>query len=98
MAGPTSRPFLKAFACAAVAFIVPIVAVLIAWGPPAGNGAANLLGQLFALTFIPAIITGFIARRAKTAWSTMKIVVIYILILVVAVILLAAGKVRPHPP
>jgi hypothetical protein len=50
----------------------------------------------------PDIHTGdhhrVIARRAKTAWSTMKIAVIYILILVAAVILLAAGKVRPHPP
>jgi hypothetical protein len=96
MAGPTSRPFLKAFACAAVAFVVPVVAVLIAWGPPKNNHAYDLLGQLFALTAVPAIITGFLAHRAKTAWSMVKIAVIYVLVLVVVVILAIAGKIRPQ--
>jgi len=79
---------------------MPIVAVLIAWGPPAGNSASNLIGQLFALTVIPALITGFLARRAKTAWSTVKIAVVYVAVLLVMVILLIAGKIKPQtaPP
>lgn len=96
MVGPTSSPFLKAFACAAVAFVVPIVAALIAWGPPKNNYAYNLLGQLFALTIVPAIITGFLARRAKTAWSMLKIAAVYVLVLVAVVILTIAGKIRPQ--
>jgi hypothetical protein len=80
MTGPTSRPFLKAFAIAAVAFIV--LAVLIAWGLPAnGNVLANLLGKLFGATFLSAIATGYLARRAKTAWSTVKIAVVYVVAL-----------------
>jgi hypothetical protein len=94
MAGPTSRPFLTAFLCAAVAFAVPIVAVLIAWGPPKNNYAYELLGQLFALTAVPAIITGFLARRAKTSWSLVKIIGVYALVLVLVIFLTIAGKIR----
>jgi hypothetical protein len=91
MAGPTSRPFLKAFAIAAVAFIV--LAVLIAWGVPTnGNIMANLLGKLFGATFIAAIFTGYLARRAKTAWSTVKIAVIYVAVLFLVTILYLVGK------
>ncbi len=94
MAGPTSRPFLKAFACAAVAFVVPIVVVLIAWGPPTGDRAPNLIGQLFALTVLPAVITGVLARRAKTAWSTVKIALIYVFVLIILAVVTLAGKIK----
>jgi len=98
MAGPTSGPFPKAFICAAIAFVATILVVLIAWGPPKNDYAYNLLGQLFALTVVPAIITGFIARRAKTAWSIMKIAFVYVLVLFAVVILMIAGKIRPPAP
>ena len=94
MAGPTSRPFLKAFACAAVFFVVPIVVVLIAWGPPKNDYAYNLLGQLFALTAVPAVITGVLARRAKTAWSMVKIVLIYVFVLIILAVVTLAGKIK----
>jgi hypothetical protein len=95
MAGPTQRPFVTAFACAAVVFVVTVVAMLIAWGSPGSNGA-NLVGQLFALTVIPAIIIGIIARRAKTAWPTMKIAVAYVMLVAVLLVVLLAGKTKPH--
>lgn len=99
--GPTSRPFLKAFVCAAVAFAAPIIAVLIAWGPPKNKDAYYLLEdltQLFLLAAVPAMITGFLARRAKTAWSNAKIAVVYVLVFILFVILTIAGKMRPAAP
>jgi hypothetical protein len=96
MAGPTPRPFLRAFACSTVVFIAIIALVIFAWGPPRNANASNLFGQLFALTFIPAIITGFIARRAKTAWSTMKIAIVYLVVLAAMFVITVAGKIRPQ--
>jgi Kef-type K+ transport system membrane component KefB len=96
MAGPAPRPFLTAFICAAVAFCFPVITVLIAWGPP-GNDGAFLLGFLFALTALPAVITGFLARRAKAAWSGKKIAVVYVIILIAVMLLYVIGKMPPRP-
>ncbi len=87
--------------CAAVAFAAPIIAVLIAWGPPKNKDAYYLLEdltQLFLLAAVPAMITGFLARRAKTAWSNAKIAVVYVLVFILFVILTIAGKMRPAAP
>jgi hypothetical protein len=95
MAGPTPHPFRTAFICAAVAFVILIVAILIAWGPP-GDQGGRLFGFLLALTALPAVITGFLARRAKTAWSGVKIAVVYVVILFAVALLYLIGKLPPH--
>jgi hypothetical protein len=92
MAGPTPNPFLKAFSFAAVFFIVSIVAILTAWGPSDGYQTGRLVGYLFALTALPAVIAGFFARRAKTIWSSTKIGVVYFIVLIAVGLLLIIGK------
>lgn len=92
MAGPTPHPFLKAFAAAAIAFIILTVTVLIGWGPSDGYQTGRLIGYLLGLTILPAVITGFFARRAKTIWSSTKIGVVYFVFLIVVGLLLIIGK------
>ena len=65
----------------------------IAWGQPKSNYTYELLGQLFALTAVPAIITGFLACRAKTSWSLVKIIGVYALVLVLLLFLTIAEKI-----
>jgi len=86
MAGPTVKPFQKAFTCAAVVFVVVVVATLMLLGTPANpEYAGRLMGRLFAAVAIPALITGFFARRSANAWSTWRIVAIFTLVLVIFV-------------
>ncbi len=98
MAGPTPHPFRTAFICAAVAFVIPIAAILIAWGPPgSGDQGGRVVGFLLGLTALSAGITGFLARRAKTAWSKTKIAVIYVVVLFGIALLYISGKIPPRP-
>ena len=97
MAGPTPHPFQTAFICAAIAFVIPIIAILVAWGPPgSGEQAGRMVGFLIALTAFSAVITGFFARRAKTAWSKTKIAVIYVVVLFAIALFYIIGKLPPH--
>jgi hypothetical protein len=89
------RPFATAFICAVLAFCIPIVGVLIAWGLP-GQNVGFLLGFLSALTAIPAIITGCLARRATTVWSTAKIAVVYVIVLIAVTLFYIIGKLPLH--
>jgi hypothetical protein len=93
VAGPTSKPYTKAFACAGVAFIVTIIAALLTLGVPANaDGASRLAGGLFAALAISALITGFFARRSSRVWSILRIVVTYVVVLFAIVVLWAIGK------
>jgi hypothetical protein len=98
MAGPTPHPFRTAFICAAVAFIIPVVTVLMAWGAPgSGDEGGRVIGFLLGLTVLPALITGFFARRAKIAWSRVKIAVVYVIVLFVVALFYIIGKLPPNP-
>ena len=93
VAGPTSKPYAKAFACAGVAFIAIIIAALLILGVPAnGDSASRLAGGLFAALAISALITGFFARRSSRAWSILRIVITYVAVLFAVVVLWAIGK------
>jgi hypothetical protein len=88
MAGPTTHPFLKAFACAAAVYAIVVIVALLTLGTPARpEYGARLLGELFSFVVIPALITGFIAWRSKRAWSTWRIVGIYALAQLVVFVL-----------
>ena len=90
MAGPTSKPFAKAFACAGIAFVVVVVAALVLLGPP-GAAAARLAGGLFAAVAITALVTGFLARRSAKAWSLGRFIATYLLALVIILVLYWIG-------
>jgi hypothetical protein len=98
MAGPTPRPFRTAFICAVIAFIIPVVTILIAWGVPgSGYEGGRWIGFLLGLTALPAVITGLLARRAKTAWSPMKVAGVYVIVLFAIALLYIIGKLPPRP-
>jgi hypothetical protein len=93
MAGPTTRPFAKAFACAAVAFVIGTTAIYAALRPSSDPGRA--LGYLFATVAVPAVITGFLARRSSTAWLVWRIVITFVVALTLAAALQAVGNRTP---
>ena len=92
MAGPTTRPFSKAFACAAVSFVLGVLARRASVGPPAA--APEAMGYLFGIVALPAIVTGFWASRSSSAWPLWRTIVTYIAILATVAVLAGAGKPR----
>ena len=96
MAGSTTKPFQKAFACAAVAFVAVVIVTIATLGVPQdSNVAPELLGRLFAAVAIPAVIAGFFARRSANVWSMGKIIAVYMLALVVVIIATLGSMVKP---
>ena len=92
MAGPTVKPYQRAFACAAAVFVVVVVATLMLLGGPANpEYAGRLMGRLFAAVAIPALITGFFASRSAKAWSNWRIVAIFTVTLIIIVVVQMIG-------
>jgi hypothetical protein len=65
MAGPTPRPFQKAFLCAAVAYVLIVIIAVATLGMPASGNGPEMLGRLFAYVAIPAVIVGFLRAGAR---------------------------------
>jgi hypothetical protein len=84
MAGPTPRPFQKAFLCAAVAFVLIVAAAVATLGMPASGTEPEMAGRLFAYVAIPAVIVGFFARRSAKVWPVWKIALIFVVVLIIA--------------
>jgi hypothetical protein len=61
-----------------------------------GYDGGRLIGFLLGLTVIPALITGFLARRAETNWSRVKIAVVYVIVLFAVALFYIIGKLPPH--
>jgi hypothetical protein len=98
MAGPTSRPFLKSFACAAVTIGLTILALFVFLGSPkSDDGAAQSIGYVFMMSSVTALGTGFVAQRAKTAWPLWRIIVTYLAIFLAIAVISAMGRQRQHP-
>lgn len=99
MAGPTARPFAKAFACAAVSFMLGVL-VLGMLALQASRGASSLdydalaeaMGYLFGGSATAAIITGFWAWRSSSAWPLWRTIITYIAMLVGGFGLAQVGK------
>jgi len=95
MAGPTPRPFAKAFACAAVAFVVAVIAVFSTLEVPASSYVGvKLLTRLILNVSVPALVAGFFARRSTKVWSIWKIIALYVLVLVIVHIASVAGTAK----
>jgi hypothetical protein len=93
MAGPTTRPFVKAFACAGIAFCLAVAALLIFVGQP-GPAAGEAIGRLFAAVVIPALITGFFARRSAVIWPLWRIAATFVGIAVIVMAITVVGRNR----
>jgi len=97
MTGPAPHPLRTVFLCAAVAFVIAVLAISSGWGPPGSTyEGGRWVGFLLGLTALSALITGFLARRAKNAWSRTKIVVVYVVVLIVIPLFYLIGKLPPR--
>jgi hypothetical protein len=93
----TNRPGLVAALCGLAAWLLAIVGLYVLLGPPGPNAdLPKLLGGFAATAFIPAIIAGVLAKRFKTGWSALKIVIVYIAVLVAVMGLQALGRSLPR--
>jgi len=89
MRGPTSKPFAKVFACAGVVFVAVSLVTLAKIGPLGeGIDIGFAVGSLFALLTIPAVATGYFARRSSEVWSISRIFTTYVVALAIVVVLL----------
>jgi hypothetical protein len=93
MAGTTRMPFVKAFACAGIAFCIAIAALLVFAGPP-GPMAGEAIGRLLAAVVVPALITGFLARRSAVTWPVWRIAATFIGIAVIVLAITVVGRTR----
>ncbi len=70
----TKRPYAKAFLCAFIVLLIGLPALYVGLG----DGAIDRAGQLAGTVFLPALLTGFLARRANRPWSMGKIVSMFL--------------------
>lgn len=70
----TKRPYAKAFLCATIIFLIGLPALYAGLG----DNAINMTGQLAGVVILPALLTGFMARRAVRPWSMGKIASMFI--------------------
>jgi hypothetical protein len=92
MAGPTSRPFAKAFACAGAALLLALAALYGSLGPPSAEGAGEAAGRLVMTVGLPAVIAGWLARRSVAVWPFWKIAFVFVLLLVAVLAILTFGR------
>lgn len=87
----TWNPFVTAFACAAVAFAVGVSVAQGLFNPQLGSTtqASEMMGRLFGIVAIPALIAGFLARRSAMPRSIGRIIVTYVATLIVVVAMYA---------
>ena len=90
MTGPTTNPFKKAFACAAIAFVAIYAGLWLSIGPPADPG--RIAGMVFGLAVVPAIIVGLWARKSKKTWSLFRVIALYVLFLVLCAVFYIIGS------
>jgi hypothetical protein len=95
MAGPTSKPFIKAFTCAAVAFVVGVIVLFATLSMPDNPRSAGVaIGRLISTVAIPSLITGAMARFSSRSWSMWHIIATFIVALVIVMALQAIGAQR----
>jgi hypothetical protein len=92
MAGPTTRPFLKAFACAAVSVGLGALAVRSLVGP--SGDTTEAMEYLIGAVLLAAIVTGVWAWRSSSVWPLWRTIVTYLAMLMIAGVLQASEKLR----
>lgn len=71
-----NRPYLTSFASAVVTFIACICALFFWFGQP-GSHSVEAITRLALIVFVPAVISGFVAKRALRRWSVVKTILFY---------------------
>ena len=88
----TKRPYAKAFLCAVVIFIAGMGFLYLGKDlSPSSAGLDEAMICLAAAVIVPALLTGFMARRAARPWSMGKIVSIFLLAFVIIAAVQALG-------
>lgn len=87
----TSNPYRKAFAFAAVFFVLGVIALFARYGSP-GPDAVQAMTYMVLAVLVPAWITGWQVKRSSKVWPLWKIGLLYVGVLVVLAIVLASGR------
>jgi hypothetical protein len=93
MAGPTSAPFVKAFACAAIVLIAAVAGAFVTWRTYPTHVGLEFAGELLVVVAAPAAVVGFFARRSAKAWPLWQFVAFYIVALTVSGFVQIASRV-----
>lgn len=86
----TKKPYQKALAWGGFWLVISCAALTVTYR----NFSAEGMGRLLALTLISSAIVGFMASRAKTPWSLLKVGLIYFAVAVLLLLISSYGALQ----
>jgi hypothetical protein len=76
----TKRPYTRPFLCALIVFLIGMAVLYLGLDlKPSLDSAGEVAWRLAVTLAMPALVTGFMARRAARPWSMGKIISIFLL-------------------
>jgi hypothetical protein len=76
----TKRPYARAFLCAFILFLIGMAVLYLGLDlRPSLDSVGEVAWRLAVTLIIPALITGFMARRSPRPWSIGKVASVFIL-------------------
>lgn len=76
----TKRPYARAFLCAFILFLVGMAVLYLGLDlQPTLDSAGEVAWRLAVTLALPALVTGFMARRAARPWSIGKVASVFII-------------------
>lgn len=82
----TQSPYVKGLACSAVALLIALVALFLGYRLPSFTTNAEAASQLVALTMVPGLIVGLLAKKSTRPWPLWLIIGSFIIILIAVTI------------
>lgn len=92
-AAKTQRPYAKAFAWGGLWLVALTVGFTIAYGHFSAEG----FGRFVAMTGVPALLVGYLAKRSSTAWGFWKIGAVYVVAAIAFVLISSYGAMQHKP-
>ena len=83
-----AKSFQRSFAYAGIGYVLELILVGIFIAPITGYNVGYIFGQWL----LPALVTGFLARRSKTIWSNGKYIQFLLLFWFIFVVIRALGR------
>lgn len=88
----TKRPYTRPFLCACVVFVIGMAVLYLGLDlQPTLDSAGGVAWRLAVTLVLPALVTGFMARRAARPWPMIKTVAIFLLTFAIIAAIQALG-------
>ena len=89
-------PFAKSFLSAALILAAAVAALFTVLGEPgSGSGAGEAIGRLTMTVLVPAVMTGYMARRSAREWSFARIFLLVLILSAAAHVISIFGRASP---